>query len=672
VKRLLPLIMLGLLFASCTSSKRLSYLIEPEINPNQAKKIDVAKYDSLYAGYDGVYLYDESTIEHSGIKESASQGLGSLLGGLVGSITKEWTFSRIEKTEYVILNPNNRYLTTVSIGWKPDKLYVHVTNPDGTIRRYDMTSFAEETDPEGRKMYRLALPNIVKGSIVEKAWEEAYQINYRLPSLEHDIDLQFRIPCESLVVTYAYPDWWQIQVKKVAKGKTAGYRLVEDPEHKKKILSYSTADVPAVADEPYSPFFKELANYLEFQVTDLAMKGYTYKSTSSWDKFAERFRKYALKKSGKGKDQLEEKARALAENCTTPLEKIDAVRQYINDSISMWSGDYDGNYPKVMKEGKGNPFEITGLAQALLEHMGFLPEYFLMHSAEDGYFDATYVSASQAYMPGLGIKVDSTLYVLLPYLKNLPINLVPEQYQGQPAIVISEPVARQVTIPIGNHAENTQSELYDLSIGADGVVHVKETRKALGSVAYGLRETLADLRDDELRDTLKSFLTYSDGDVTLDSFRVDNMDAYQEPLVLEMQYTIDNLVTITPEEILFQTGGLLSPISNKQEKINPATRQNPIAIYNDQAYEKEITIRYPEAWQPSTVLADTTIENSFGSVTRSFAVDDDGVKIIQKVMLNKCFEPKERMNDLAQLISSKSLLDVPALVFKPREFGSTE
>lgn len=672
MKRFVPLIFLGLLFASCTSSKRLSYLIEPEINPSQAKRIDIVKYDSLYAGYDGVYLRVNNTIEHSGIKESASQGLGSLLGGLVGSITKEWTYCRIRETEYVVLNPENRHLTTISFPWKLDKMYVHVTNPDGSVRRYDMTSFAEETDRDGGTMYKLALPNIVKGSIVEEAWEEAYTVNNRLPPLEHDIDLQYGIPCESLTVTFAYPNWWQLQVKKVGKNKSVACAIVEDPEHKKNVLSYTATDIPPVADEPYSPFFKELANYLEFQVSDLIMKGYTYHSTKSWDAFAANFRKYALKKSGKGRDRLIEKAQSLVANCTTPVEKVDAVMQYISDSISMWGGDYDGNYVKVIEEKKGNPYEITGLAQALLDHIGFKTEYYLMHSAEDGYFDISYVSARQAYMPGLGVKIDSTRYVLLPYIKNLPINLVPEFYQGQPALVVNEPVARQVTIPIGNHAENTQREVYDLTVGNDGTVRVKETRVAQGSMAYGLREMLRDLREDELRDTLQSLLSYSDGDVTLDSFRVDDLDAYKKPLVLEMQYTVNNLVTITPEEIVFQTGGLLSPISTRKEKIDPETRQNPIAIYNDQGYEKEITIRYPSNWQPATTLPDTTIENSFGSITRSYAIDTDGVKISQKLMLNKCLEPKERMVDLSQLISNKSLLDVPALVFKPQEFGSTE
>ena len=149
MRKFIPIILLGLLFASCTSSKRLSYLVEPEINPNQPKKIDVAKYDSLFSGYDGVYLRVNNTIEHSGKKESASQGLGSLLGGLVGSMTKEWTYSRIMETEYVVLNPDNSRLTTVSYRWKPDKMYVHVTNPDGSVVRYDITSFVEETDRDG-------------------------------------------------------------------------------------------------------------------------------------------------------------------------------------------------------------------------------------------------------------------------------------------------------------------------------------------------------------------------------------------------------------------------------------------------------------------------------------------------------------------------------------------
>lgn len=660
MKKLVPVILLGLLFISCTASKRISFLIEPEINPDRAERIDVEKYDSLYAGYDGVYLLVNNTIEHAAIVDR-----------FMGFANK-WTFCQIKEVEYVVLNPNNPILTTVSLARKPDKLYVHVTSPNGATRRFGIKDFVEQTDRNGKNSYLLALPDIVKGSVVRRAWEEAYAVSGRTPPFRYDLDLQYAIPCESLTVTFAYPDWWNLQVKKIGKDNVPAYTIEQDHDHRKNILSYSGTNIPAVVHEPYAPYFKEQAGYLEFKLVDVTLQGFTYHSPASWGEFAKELREHRLKKARKTREDLREKALALAADCLTPIEKVDAVVQYINDSINAWSGSYDGNYVKVMEEHRGNVYEITGLAQTLLEHLGFQTEYYLIHSATDGYFDASYISGSQMYAPALGVTIDSTNYVLFPYQKNLPINLIPERYQGQPAIVIDEPAVRQITIPAGNHAENMQSERYDLTIGEDGTVRVRETRTAQRATAYSLREKLADLREDELRDTLRSFLAYSSGDVVVDSLGVDNLEAYNEPLVITLLYRINNLVTITPKEILFQTGGFLSPVSEKKEKLDPGTRQNPIAIYGDQTYEKEITIRYPAIWQPSTILADTTIENSFGSITRHFSIETDAVRISQKLMLNRCFESRERMDDLARLISSKSLLDVPALVFKQRESGSAK
>ena len=134
--------------------------------------------------------------------------------------------------------------------------------------------------------------------------------------------------------------------------------------------------------------------------------------------------------------------------------------------------------------------------------------------------------------------------------------------------------------------------------------------------------------------------------------------------MIRLNYTIDNLVTVTPEEVIFQTGGLFSPSTNNKWKVDTDERQLPIRIYNNEQLNKTITIKHPSNWTLSTELSAVDYKNTFGTIHGTYKATPGELNITQSRTLNRASEPKEKADDLLDVTGRKSRLYIPSLVFK--------
>lgn len=652
---LLPFILLSI---GCTQSKRISFLDMEQLNINP-QPVDLEYYEEKYGEYDGVYLNYESTIEHSGVKDPMPYRIG-----------EKWTYTCVSTEKYIILNPEADWLTTYTMTFDPDTLFIRITSPDGISKRFGQEDLQVEEDENGYKTYKFVYPNVVKGTIVEVAYEDEFKIHPTIGYLflDHGVLLQRYIPCEHLKFTFAYPDWWQVKTKRIGDKRDVPYTRNHLIENKKCTIVYEKTDVPAFLPEPYCPFRKEAAVYLELMITDFAMGSGSYKHVASWQELAKRFQKYALKKSGKRSKSMEKIVRGIVENMKFPYDRLDAIIDYIYENIEV-GDNQDANHSKILDKKEGDSYDITSLAQAMLKEAGLTAEYLLVHSAYDGYFDREYLASNQLSIPALRVPIDSVDYVIFPYYKDLPIAHTPEYFQCEMALVVTEDPSSSYfwQLPPGNKADNAVDENYTLTIDDQGTIIVTENRVFRGAEAYSMRKAFEDLKESELDDAIKEMLTYTTGDLEIDFYDIRNQDKYKEPLEIEIKYSIDNLVIVTPEEIIFQTGGLLSPISNKQVKLEKEGRLNPIKIAYDERHDKYVTINFPDNWEISTILNDHQQENKFGQLIRTFESSPGQLRMHQRLDLNKILAPKVDIGLLVEIAGRSSELNLPTIIFKVNE-----
>ncbi len=654
--RILSLLILTIaliITTSCTVSKRLTSIQTAPTDSLLSSSIDVDSLIDKYSKYDGVYLNVKDIYEHS-----ATKGVPMFTHG-------DWKYHRIFSKKYLIINPDKQDLTTFTINLPPrtiiNNYYLVAILPNKTINHYDQKSLIQEKNYDGNITYKFAIPGVKKGTIVEYGLD----LSFNSGPLDYNIELQYSLPCENLNVEFAYPDWWKINTKKISKGLDVDYVITRNVEEKKKIISYKAQDIPAITLEPFSPFFNEVAKYLRisFTLIDLITPIEFYKS---WIDVADDYKDYSMNKESFLSNKAGGKTEELIEGIETPLEKLDTIVSFIQNNISIADDNKDRSFGTVLKEKKGSVYEICGLTEAMLSEAELEADYLLVHSAHEGFIDYDFISYDQFQMPAIRTKIDSTYYVVIPYYKYLPIDYLPEYVQEQQALIVSNNKnvhGKFWEIPVGKMTNNNLEENYNITIGQDGNLNVKEVKTANGSFGYELREYFENRSEKEIEKDIREILTYTEGNIDVLNYEIVNKDSYKEPLIIKIEYTINNLVTITPEEILFQTGGLLSPSSKYKKRLDPKDRVNPIVIYFDQKFSKNIIINYPQDWTLLKEIQDINFKNEFGIIEGKYSYEAGLISIDQSSYMYKNKQPKEKIEDLLKISGSISELQVPVIVF---------
>jgi hypothetical protein len=659
MKRLSMLLSVWMLFAGCETSKKTIFLDKPSTMLPTNLTIDLASYLSRYGDKDGVYLSVSESFEHSG---ESSESMNTFV----------WKFHHVRQIAYVVINPDAQNLTTFGVRVRSNQalkdVFLKHTSPSGQVHAYSLAHLRQEKNSDGSVTYKFVYPSIEKGSLIEEGYEIEYRDLLRYPPLSHEVALQYDYPIEKIKFRYAYPNWWNINVKRLRGDYTLPVREERDVANKKIVLVYEAKDVQPYASEPFAPFRKEVVDYVELMITHLRMGGLFYTATSSWDMIARQLESYASIKSDYLKripQSIKTQAAVLTRTCSTDLQKLDTVTTYLQQNVVVSSEAKDNKLQTVLQKRIGHPVAITGLAQALLIASGVQADYLLIHDAADGYFDRGYVSGTQLSASAIGVVLDGRQYLAFPWIKDLPITHIPENFQGQYALRISPTGSIDlVEVSAGSLIDNESREKYSLIVQDDGTIEVTEEKAFSGSVAYRLRKKLEHLKTDEMEHYVRELLTYTEGEVKLREYQWHHVRDFKVPLELKLRYTIDNLVTVAGSEVILQTGGLLSPSALARVKIESQTRQNPVRIYYNESYRKDIDIRFPAGWKLRTPLTDIKKSNLFGSVAGTYHVDDGHLSARQHIVLSPSLAGPEQYGDLLEIVGVRSLLSVPTLVFE--------
>lgn len=403
------------------------------------------------------------------------------------------------------------------------------------------------------------------------------------------------------------------------------------------------------------------------------MGGTNYRRATSWDVYGELVRKHYVE-STPFLNQVfpflssstETLAHNITDNVSTPLAKLDTIVRYLQNTIDVVPGD-NQDVLDVVETRRGSPFHITGLARALLNHVDIPAQYLRIHSAEQGYFDADFISSSEIDVPALRVEIDSAIYIVFPYIKHLPITYLPELYQGQPALLVDNNVmdTRFINVPETNATHYTNSRSTALSIGEDGSISVQETITLTGKLAFDKRTQLDGLHPEELEKVIKHSVAYNDGEVHNFQSRLENFNTPMQPLIIHATYTVDNAVVLTPDEVIVRTSGLLSPTFDYTATTDPRERVLPVQLYFNEEFTKHISISYPSSWTPTTQLRDTSISTVFGNCSLRYTHEASALHAHYNRTLMRTRQPKERYKELIDLLETTKT-DVPALVFTRR------
>ncbi|MEM1056759.1 MAG: hypothetical protein AAGI52_14650 [Bacteroidota bacterium] len=570
----LPVLLLGLTLAlsACAppiTVNRTDLTMRPVPALPDLGAVDVEALMAEYEDEDGVYLNSILTIEHTfGLPRTA-----------------DWSYISDKQLQYVVLDADAEWLTTQTIrvpeGGRIDGIFSRVTSPDGRVQLYTGED-AVVTEDDGLTTYKFVYPSVERGTLIEESSRVTYEIGRDFPPpLSEDIRLVASVPTKNLEVRYLYPQTWGMQVKRIRPGVIPEIETIPNYNLSgKTLIRYTATDVPAYQEEEYAPYYKETADYLETRVTAIRDVGYT--PADSWQEFADEFSDYAFKRGGLFSNPVRSATRqAIPDESVSDSLKLVQIVRWVQTNIEVGSTDKQ-DLNTVVREQKGNPLLICGLTQGMLDRVGIESEFLLIHPLQEGFFDDTFISPSQFSIPAVRASVDGRDYVVFPFLEGLPVTIIPAPFQGATALrVTPDGFGGFLTIPDVDVETYAVDNEYVVTVREDGVIEVEETQTLRDIAAWSIRDDFKDLDEEEMEDEIRELLTYNEGEIEGLEYDLVGLDEFGSPFEIRIRYTIPNLVTLTPEEVIVQTAGLLSPSSLSSSVVDLDDRQHPIRIYYD-------------------------------------------------------------------------------------------
>ncbi len=627
---------------------RIEFLHVPSPDSTLTLENEPAWYEAKYKGYDAVYLERRFTEEH--------------VGDLTG-----FDYFEIQKLRYIVLNPEADWATTFRLNVDDedqnlDSVYMTITSPDGMTSHFDKGDLYVEQTGDGNTIYKFAYPDVRKGSMIEEGYILRTASSKKRPAVrDHFFTLQSSVPTENVVYKYIYPPSWKLRIKNGSTGAPPVEKSY-DRESNGRTLKVQARDQAAWKEEAWSPYQLEVIPYVEFSLVDAVNAFSRVRVPGTWSRML-----YGIRGGDHGimcrNPKLEEITKSATEHADGEIEKISAITRWVQQNIK--PGDcHKCDYRDVIEKGEGGIFFILEITMAMLCQADVDTRMILIHPANEGHFDREYVTFGEFVTPGVAAITESDTLVIYPFIKDLPAGLLPPAWQERPSIYISADHETIIgTSPRGAVDENTEEEEYDLTIDEDGLISVREKKFFRGISAYLMRSALREAKESEMEDFMSELLTYEEGNVELGEYTIENLDDYRQPLEITLNYTIDNLVTVTPEEVIFQTGGLFSPSSERKIKIETDERVNPIRIYADEEVIKRITINHPPEWKLETKLKPVEFNNQFGELNATYTSESGRFTAEQRRLLKKSSEPKEKIDDLMLITSRRSQLSIPTLIF---------
>ena len=610
-------------------------------------------------------------LEYSHHVEHLAQDFIEGTDGLgVDHIELSWHLYKTTIQKYLVFKPKSRYsqfLVRVPKGYVLRQAVLWIESPDGSRKQFGMGDLIQETGSDGNSAFKFAFPQVTKGSVVGYAYTTSKRVHATNIPVYYDVNLYLDVPCEKLTFKYTYPDWWTVQAKRLGPDTPLPLQVQKNEANKQITLTYAAEHVPEVVSEPFSPFSREVFPYAKIRITRLDMMAggriVRYTGPKTWKEAGAKFDEFYNEKEPVISSMVKDITMLVTADCRNDHEKLEAIVTWLQNNMQVVyeAGDFADN----LFAHKGSAFQINGLGRRMLLWAGIPSKTLLLHSAENGYFDPAYVSIHDMDTPALLVDIQGESQLVFPAFKQIPVGHVPEEFHGQAALLIEHKRDAEIlTVPTGNNVQNEVEEFYTVTVREDGQVSVNEERTYKGSEAFEMRKLLAGLNQAGIEKRLKRDLVFSQFKVNLTTAEVADRNDFRKPLRISLAYTVENLVTLTPDEVLFNTGELLAPASGLRGRMQPRERRNPIRIYFDTMMSKAITLTLPTGWELAGPPADARVETSFGAISSACQPRPGNVEFQQTLALRKSAEPKERAADLYTLVGRKSAISMPTLVFK--------
>lgn len=570
---------------------------------------------------------------------------------------------QIVSNDYIILNTENdklnSYILEVPHTAKIRKFYIIVTSEDKVKPTlYRLKDLSKTENENGIETYKIKFPDLKKGTRIQEYTELSHKTVGMIENYEFDLAISF--PIEELKYVFSYPSECEclLDSKKIGPNKHVDIEVYKDNENKKTTLIYQAKNVQAFKIEKYSPSIHEMGLVWSLQFSQLLHNTFY---ANNWFEYFTENSSFHFSNEPWYSTEIEEITESLTANISDEEDKIRTIFNYIQDEIKI---DIQSKN-KILKEKKGNPYQVTGHMLAILKEANIDVKYLHVHSVKKGYFDKDYISLEQIPYPMLKVNSHDHEYFLIPYMKSIPFSFIPDYLLGETAVEIDaeNESIKYIQLPKYNSIDNKVNFVTKVKIEEDLDLHIEDKIFFSGMPTVFLREKLSKIDSTEYDNFFEDYFSYENtGDV---SFNVSGLENAEDSLIVTASHQISDLVIKTPDEIIVQIAGYLSPTVLSRFMVEEKKRIAPVLIRSNNIFERYIIFHKESDWQ--LVIKenrDLSAGNQYGHQFFRIEEKNDRVIISQVKVLKKGNGNKETYPDLIDILGTKSGFVIPDLVFK--------
>jgi len=410
---------------------------------------------------------------------------------------------------------------------------------------------------------------------------------------------------------------------------------VFDPDRPQKMLyqfTWKRENLPAIKSEPYMTTIKDYLQAIYFQLLAYKDPYYYYQFAKTWDDIA----KIARERYGNfftESKSLKEIIENILPDSIKGIDRAKAVYNYVIKNIETTSyrglmGDRLKKSPQVLNDKVGSAIEKNLLLINLLRIAGFEPEPVLISTRDHGRFRQNWVQLQQFDHLIVHLPDGHHSYYLDTDSRYCPFSLLPPEDLVGKGFLIDEGKGKIITIPDPLQI-NMKYAWTKASIGENGDLQCHTILRYEAYRGLYQREQLSKKKQDEY---VKDNLTDRYGEVTIDSFKINNVEQVDMPLTIEVHYQVPNYAQVVDDMIY------LCPVLMNRRESNPfkrETRNFPVEYNYTLTSSEEVELVAPGGYQVVEIPNTVTLGMQGLKFTSMCIADSNNIKYNRHFSISK-------------------------------------
>lgn len=518
----------------------------------------------------------------------------------------------------------------VMTGEKLDDFEVNVYNyKDGKVEKITTkkNDQLKENFIKGIKFYKLAIPNILDGSVIE------YSYKLTTGMLNMTYYLQYNIPVVYQEYSLEAPDALSYQFDNSG-GFVKPKYYISTSENRSlqsyNIYRFGFENIKSIQDENY---VKNIDRYRN-KVKPELKRFLTVSMPENWSKVAERFNEnenFGGFLKGNVKDIVPENIRTFY----NPLERANKIFDFVKSEYR-WN-KYPGtaatqSFKQLVKSKSGNAAEINLLLVSLFRNAGLNANPFLISTVDNGILNIFSPNINNLNFVIASVKINDAIYLYDATSFNSKVNMLPERDWNDFGILFEGKKGTDVSFSNTNVSKKNFEIKANLNVensSIDGTFKKQET----GLYAIESYDSY-DLNKEKYNQTFK---TQFNSDMQgVDSKLLSNGDFQSE-----MKFSSGTGIDIVGRKIIVNP---LLFLNAENEKFDQATeRKNQIDFISGFTREKKVEIMIPEGYTVSEAPKPRKISTDDKEINYEYAVNvlNNKITVTSKVDVASQNYPKE-------------------------------